>query len=75
MKSGEIHPLDMESGESMEVSPGLEDYDYKTGHDYFLKVKFSIPADEVWAKKGHVVAWEQFAVPFTSIRNWITTML
>jgi beta-galactosidase len=30
--------------------------------EYFLKVKFTLAADTPWAPKGHVLAWDQFAV-------------
>jgi len=36
----------------------------KPGAEYFLKITFSLSKDSLWAKKGHVVAWEQFQVPF-----------
>ncbi|NHI94623.1 MAG: DUF4981 domain-containing protein [Candidatus Lokiarchaeota archaeon] len=32
--------------------------------EYHLKVIFSLSEDTAWAKKGHVVAWDQFELPF-----------
>jgi beta-galactosidase len=34
------------------------------GAQYWLTVSFKLREDNVWAKQGHVVAWEQMAVPF-----------
>ena len=36
------------------------------GAEVFLTLRFSLGADTWWAKAGHVVAWEQFKVPFAS---------
>jgi beta-galactosidase len=36
----------------------------RPGAEYFLKVTFALASDEAWAPKGHVVAWDQFAMPF-----------
>ncbi|KFZ21186.1 Beta-galactosidase [Thermotoga neapolitana LA10] len=30
--------------------------------EYFLEICFSLSEDTLWAKKGHVVAWEQFLI-------------
>jgi beta-galactosidase len=32
--------------------------------EYWLKVTFALAQDAPWAPRGHVVAWDQFAVPF-----------
>ena len=34
------------------------------GTEYWLKVSFSLADDTLWAKRGHVVAWDQFQIPF-----------
>jgi len=40
--------------------------DYKSDFDksgeYLLKIYFSLVKDALWAKKGHVVAWDQFVL-------------
>jgi beta-galactosidase len=36
------------------------------GEEYYLKVAFKLKADTAWAKKGHVVAWQQVKLPFKS---------
>ena len=33
------------------------------GTERFLKVRYALAQDAAWAKRGHVVAWEQFALP------------
>lgn len=59
-----IHPLDLESGDSKEITIPFESQELIAGGEYFLKVIFSLRTEEAWAKPGHVVDWEQFKVPF-----------
>jgi beta-galactosidase len=35
----------------------------KPGTESFLNVRYALAADASWAKRGHVVAWEQLALP------------
>jgi beta-galactosidase len=34
------------------------------GSEYWLKITFSLASDSSWAKRGHIVAWDQFRIPF-----------
>jgi len=34
------------------------------GAEYWLKLKFALSDNTLWADAGHVVAWDQFKVPF-----------
>jgi len=36
----------------------------KAGAEYRLKIIFALAEDALWAESGHVVAWDQFKVPF-----------
>jgi len=36
----------------------------RPGSEYFLKVSFSLARDTIWAPRGHVLAWDQFRLPF-----------
>ncbi len=36
----------------------------KPGTEYWLTLSFTLAEDNLWAEKGHEVAWEQFQVPF-----------
>jgi beta-galactosidase len=38
--------------------------DLKPGAEYFLKIKFSLAGDTLWADKGYIVAWDQFKLPW-----------
>jgi beta-galactosidase len=36
----------------------------QAGTEYWLKITFALAADTSWAKRGHIVAWDQFRIPF-----------
>ncbi|HWT02498.1 MAG TPA: glycoside hydrolase family 2 TIM barrel-domain containing protein [Pyrinomonadaceae bacterium] len=59
---GKLPRLRTPAGQSEEVALGLRRPAMKPGAEYFLKVTFALAADTPWAKRGHVVAWDQFAM-------------
>jgi len=36
----------------------------KPGAEYHLKITFALADDTLWANRGHIVAWDQFKLPF-----------
>jgi len=34
------------------------------GAEYWLKITFALDADTTWARRGHILAWDQFQLPF-----------
>ena len=36
----------------------------KPGAEYWLRIDFSLKSAEKWAEAGHIVAWEQFRMPY-----------
>jgi len=65
IQHGCLPPLDLEAGEKGEIEiPFAAPEALTAGAEYYLKVIFSLAADTPWAAQGHVVAWEQFQVPF-----------
>jgi beta-galactosidase len=63
IQSGNLAPLDIAPEASEEVTIPIEKIVPSAGSEYFLKVIFSLSNDELWAKRGHVVASEQMKVP------------
>ena len=57
--------------ERLDIAPGAERVvqlpwgapAWQAGKEYFLTLRFRLPARTAWAEAGHVVAWEQLAVP------------
>ena len=64
IERGRLPRLRTAAGQSEEVTLGLTRPKVLPGREYFLKVTFALAADTPWAKRGHVVAWDQFAMPY-----------
>ncbi|MDO8897380.1 MAG: DUF4981 domain-containing protein, partial [Bacteroidales bacterium] len=56
--------LQIEPNESKTIRIPFEIPKLKPNKEYFVTVIFKLRKDELWAKRGHVVAWEQFKIPF-----------
>lgn len=66
VQRGRLPRLRTPAGQSEEVTLAVpRSFDGVPGTEYFLKVTFALAADAPWAKRGHVVAWDQFAIPPT----------
>jgi len=64
IEAGNMPALHLEPGQSTDVTIPFTKPQLKAGGEYFLKVIFKLRTDEIWASRGHVVAWEQMVVPF-----------
>ncbi|HKQ51044.1 MAG TPA: glycoside hydrolase family 2 TIM barrel-domain containing protein, partial [Pyrinomonadaceae bacterium] len=65
IERGRLPRLRTEAGQAEEVALKLRRPMLKERAEYFLKVTFALAADTSWAKKGHVVAWDQFEMPYS----------
>jgi len=64
IQSGQLETMPLAPGTSGEVTVP---FDRPRGAgEYHLKITFALADDMPWAPRGHVVAWEQFAMPFES---------
>lgn len=63
IKHGNLPRIMAGAGQSEEVTLDSRQPPLTPGDEYHLKVSFALAADESWAKKGHVIAWNQFALP------------
>ncbi|MDX9973532.1 MAG: glycoside hydrolase family 2 TIM barrel-domain containing protein [FCB group bacterium] len=64
VEHGDLPPLDIAPGDEEEVTIPFHKPDAQPGSEVFLKVSFALANDALWAKAGHVVAWDQLEVPF-----------
>jgi len=64
IQEGMLNRLSLEPCKTMKVNIPFEKPELKAGSEYFLKISFVLAEDTPWAKRGHVVAWEQFKIPF-----------
>ncbi|HYG81046.1 MAG TPA: glycoside hydrolase family 2 TIM barrel-domain containing protein, partial [Pyrinomonadaceae bacterium] len=64
IERGRLPRLRTPAGQSEEITLKVRRPPLKQGAEYFLKVSFALAADAPWAKRGHVVAWDQFEMPY-----------
>jgi beta-galactosidase len=64
VQSGSLPLLETRPAKSERVTVPFEEPALKAGREYHLKVSFALARETSWAPRGHVVAWEQFVLPF-----------
>jgi len=66
LQAGSLGRLDVPPQASQEVTVPID----RPGHDggeYLLTVSFALAEDKPWGGKGHVVAWDQFEMPWKHV--------
>ncbi len=72
-QSGVISMPHIKAGDSEVITIPIDfDKKYKIKTDLWLNIQFVLAVDTDWAKKGHVIAWEQLKLP---MENKIETIL
>jgi beta-galactosidase len=64
IQKGTLPKLSLSPGDNRQINIPFEKPNLKPGAEYFLKISFALADDNSWAAKGHIVAWEQFEIPF-----------
>ena len=64
IEAGTLGTLDVAPGESDEVTIPFSQPELQPGTEYHLLMTFALAEDAPWAPKGHVLATEQFAMPY-----------
>ncbi|MFN2169416.1 MAG: glycoside hydrolase family 2 TIM barrel-domain containing protein, partial [Anaerolineae bacterium] len=65
IQSGSLPPLDLAPSKDGELTlPFRQPNALEAGTEYHLNIRFTLASDTAWAPKGHVVAWEQFELPW-----------
>jgi beta-galactosidase len=68
VEQGTLPKLSVAPGETVTVTVPFEEPTLTPGAEYWLKVSFLLAEDTAWAKRGHVLAWDQFRIPFHTPR-------
>jgi len=63
LATGNLPCPEVPAGSSREVSVAYPKPAFKPGCEYYLNISFRLAQDTLWAKRGHEVAWAQFALP------------
>ncbi len=64
IQSGQLDPPSLAPGMQQEVTIPFKKPEIMSRAEYHLKILFKLASDTLWAKKGHIVAWNQFTIPF-----------
>ena len=64
VQAGALAKMSLGPQEEEEVTVEFIKPELKAGAEYWLKINFRLADDRLWANRGHVVAWDQFKVPF-----------
>jgi beta-galactosidase/beta-glucuronidase len=64
IQSGRVAPLEIGPRQSQRVTLDVEQPELVPGAEYWLNLTFSLHEGTGWAEAGHLVAWEQFRMPW-----------
>jgi beta-galactosidase len=64
IQTGALPNLDVTAGQAKEFTLPIKTPDLKPGREYHLRVSFTLAEDAPWAPKGHMLAWDQFEMPY-----------
>ncbi len=64
IQTGTLPRISLPAGEQRELGVPLRQLQLQPGSEYWLKISFALAEDAPWAAGGHIVAWDQFEVPF-----------
>ncbi|MHC4205931.1 MAG: beta-galactosidase, LacZ type [Planctomycetota bacterium] len=64
IQKGKLSKVSLAPDEDKQINVPFEKPNLLPGAEYMLKVSFVLADDTPWAAKGHVVAWDQFKIPF-----------
>jgi len=67
LQGGILANINLAPGAETTVHVPFETPVLKPGAEYWLRLEFALRADERWAARGHIVAWEQLPLPFTPV--------
>jgi beta-galactosidase len=64
VQQGTLAKLALAPKQTQKIEIPFRKPELTAGAEYWLKVTFALADDAPWAPRGHVVAWDQFQVPF-----------
>lgn len=64
LQKGQLKRISLAPQKEKVITVPIKKPKLNPGSEYFLTVAFSLAGKAPWADKGHVLAWEQFKLPF-----------
>ena len=72
IQNGTVKNLEVEPGEQKEVIIPFQKPNLEPNTEYHLKLISSLEKSVLWAEKGHIIAWDQFKVPYSTLKESFT---
>ncbi len=64
VSSGSFDPVNADAGQRVKLPVSLQKPDLQAGAEYVLQTRFVLAEDQSWAKAGHIVAANEFVLPW-----------
>ena len=64
IQEGKIERLNIKPKDSKETIIPLKHPNLSPNSEYHVKISFLLDGDTTWAKKGHLLAWDQYKIPY-----------
>jgi beta-galactosidase len=64
IEEGVLDRFQVDPGGLKEIKIPFKTPNIRSNTEYHLKITFILAEDSLWAKKGHVLAWDQFRIPY-----------
>ncbi|MBW8000967.1 MAG: DUF4981 domain-containing protein [Planctomycetes bacterium] len=64
IQEGNLDEMSLPPQQQQQITIPFEKPKLKSLAQYHLKVTFALKKDSLWAKKNHILAWDQFEIPF-----------
>ncbi len=68
IQEGRLKKLEIKPGDIIDTTIPFKIYEIKPDTEYYLKIIFLLKEDTQWAEKGHIIAWDQFKIPYPSLK-------
>ena len=69
IQQGFIDSLNIGPSEKKELMVPFREPNLEPNTEYHLKMIMSLGKNKLWAEKGHVIAWDQFKIPYSTLKE------
>ena len=69
IQDGTMENIEVEPGKQKEIVIPLQKPNMEPNTEYHLKIIASLKNSVKWAEEGHIIAWDQFKVPYESLKE------
>ncbi len=70
IQNGTLGNIEIGPGEQKEIFIPFKKPNLEPNTEYHLKITSYLKNDVLWAEEGHIIAWDQFLVPFSVLKEY-----